>query len=276
MTASSLPDCVRFHDTELSIIDRDGQPWVTGPDIARALGMKDRRGVHNLWTRYKDEFTDRMATTVKMTVQGKSNPTTVRIFSPRGAQLIAMFTRTPKAKEFRRWVLDVLEGLEGLEQPAPAPVVVRGRELTRTDHRLINQRASAILQRFFPAVRDDLVLQAQAMLATGQVPDFAGMDVSDPRYFSACPDYTGFRKGTGIIRVQGRYVAFDATDWRVDAGARVVGLSVEDGRVVIADIADPLAGQSWFGRCMAASAPPGGLLRPVVVVLGRVVWEEGE
>lgn len=33
----------------------------------------------------------------------------MRVFSLRGAHLIGMFARTPKAKEFRRWVLDVLD-----------------------------------------------------------------------------------------------------------------------------------------------------------------------
>lgn len=32
-----------------------------------------------------------------------------RIFSLRGAHLLAMFSRTNKAKEFRKWVLDVLD-----------------------------------------------------------------------------------------------------------------------------------------------------------------------
>ncbi|GHK74011.1 hypothetical protein ECZU12_54220 [Escherichia coli] len=32
-----------------------------------------------------------------------------RVFSLRGAHLIAMFARTPVAKEFRRWVLDILD-----------------------------------------------------------------------------------------------------------------------------------------------------------------------
>lgn len=33
----------------------------------------------------------------------------MRVFSLRGAHLIAMFARTPVAKEFRRWVLDILD-----------------------------------------------------------------------------------------------------------------------------------------------------------------------
>ena len=34
----------------------------------------------------------------------------VRIFSPRGCYLLGMLARTERAKAFRRWVLDVLEG----------------------------------------------------------------------------------------------------------------------------------------------------------------------
>ena len=32
-----------------------------------------------------------------------------RVFSLRGAHLLAMFARTPVAKEFRKWVLDILD-----------------------------------------------------------------------------------------------------------------------------------------------------------------------
>ena len=33
----------------------------------------------------------------------------VRVFSLRGCHLLAMFSKTPVAKEFRRWVLDLIE-----------------------------------------------------------------------------------------------------------------------------------------------------------------------
>ncbi len=39
------------------------------------------------------------------------------IFSLRGAHLIAMFSRTAVAIEFRRWVLDVLDKEVGIGQP---------------------------------------------------------------------------------------------------------------------------------------------------------------
>lgn len=43
----------------------------------------------------------------------------VRIFSLRGCHLVAMFARTAVAKEFRKWVLDVLDK-EAQPQPAKA------------------------------------------------------------------------------------------------------------------------------------------------------------
>lgn len=42
----------------------------------------------------------------------------VHVFSLRGAHLIAMFARTPIAKEFRKWVLDVLD-----KELAATPIV---------------------------------------------------------------------------------------------------------------------------------------------------------
>ena len=47
--------------------------------------------------------------------------TKVRIFSLRGCHLLAMFARTPVAKAFRRWVLDVIEQY-GDRVPVAEPV----------------------------------------------------------------------------------------------------------------------------------------------------------
>jgi len=49
-----------------------------------------------------------MTETVKLTSSGNLHKE-VRIFSLRGAHLIAIFSRTKVAKEFRNWVLDVLD-----------------------------------------------------------------------------------------------------------------------------------------------------------------------
>lgn len=98
-----------FDDTVFSVVDRDGQPWLRGPEIANALGYERADAVARIHKRNADEFTQDMTDTVNLTVSGNLQSST-RIFSLRGAYLLGMFASTPPAKRFRRWVLDVLEG----------------------------------------------------------------------------------------------------------------------------------------------------------------------
>ncbi|MCK2042569.1 hypothetical protein KZO83_07690 [Chromohalobacter sp. TMW 2.2308] len=97
-----------FDGTEIDLITCDGEVWARGPQIGDALGYKDSSAVSRIYSRNKDEFTDTMTCTVKLTDQ-HGQLKEVRVFSLRGAHLVAMFARTPKAKAFRRWVLDVLD-----------------------------------------------------------------------------------------------------------------------------------------------------------------------
>ena len=50
-----------------------------------------------------------MSKTLNLRVLGNLGEITVRIFSLRGAHLVAMFARTQKAQSFRVWVLDLIE-----------------------------------------------------------------------------------------------------------------------------------------------------------------------
>lgn len=97
-----------FESTEFDVVDIHQIPWLRGPQIADALAMRDRRGIHDLYTRNADEFTDDMTQVIDLPTAGGIQP--VRIFSPRGCYLLGMLARTEKAKAFRSWVLDVLEG----------------------------------------------------------------------------------------------------------------------------------------------------------------------
>ena len=106
-----------FGDCRIEMITRDGELWARGTQIGGALGYGNPgKKIHELYTRHADEFTDSMTAVVKLP---DVNPQTgdagqvreVRIFSLRGAQLLAMFARTKAAKEFRRWVLDILDAL---------------------------------------------------------------------------------------------------------------------------------------------------------------------
>ena len=109
---SLLPTTLSFGETTLAIIDRHGEPWLTAADLARALGYSDTRKVTHLYRRHEDEFTSTMTYVLKLGTKGFGSGNSqkpIRIFSPRGCHLLAMLSRTPQAKAFRRWVLDVLE-----------------------------------------------------------------------------------------------------------------------------------------------------------------------
>lgn len=112
-----------FHTTQFDIVDRNGQPWLRSPQIAGALGYADASSINRIYARNADEFTDQMTGSVKLTDPNGILQET-RIFSLRGAHLLAMFARTSVAKEFRRWVLDVLEGkVELYSQPRITPAL---------------------------------------------------------------------------------------------------------------------------------------------------------
>lgn len=108
-----------FNDVQFDVIPRDGQPWVTSRQLAQALGYKDENSVRKIYERNKGEFSSMMTATVNMTVG--LTEVIVRIFSMRGCHLVGMFARTPVAKAFRRWVLDVIEQY-GDRVPVASPV----------------------------------------------------------------------------------------------------------------------------------------------------------
>lgn len=102
-----------FNEVNFSPMVQDGQTYLTSTELATALGYADTRSVTKIFNRYADEFTLKMTKIIESSqVVNLSTSNLViktRIFSLRGCHLIAMFARTPVAKEFRKWVLDVLD-----------------------------------------------------------------------------------------------------------------------------------------------------------------------
>lgn len=97
-----------FQNTTLSVINQNNQIWLTTKEIGKGLGYRNPSAdIANLYDRNADEFTPEMTALVEMQTAGGLQK--VRIFSLRGAHLIAMFARTKIAKAFRKWVLDVLD-----------------------------------------------------------------------------------------------------------------------------------------------------------------------
>lgn len=96
-----------FKNTTLSVISQNNQSFLTAIELGKALQYAHSDNVLRIYDRNADEFTAEMTALVEMKTAGGIQK--VRIFSLRGAHLIAMFARTKIAKEFRKWVLDVLD-----------------------------------------------------------------------------------------------------------------------------------------------------------------------
>jgi hypothetical protein len=124
----TMTTALAFNDVTFDIVDRNGTPWLKAGQVGQALGfVQPDAAISKLYKRNADEFTDEMTWTVNLVVQGQNRKT--RIFSPRGCHLLAMFASTPKAKEFRRWVLDVLDGKVAPRRPSPLNDNTRGGKI---------------------------------------------------------------------------------------------------------------------------------------------------
>ncbi len=109
-----------FGKVQFNVVDREGQSWLSARQIGQALGYSKPDKALNVYERNKDEFTESMTCTLNLGVQGQERK--VRIFSLRGAHLIAMFAHTKVAKDFRKWVLDVLDNLPEQSHPTNFPL----------------------------------------------------------------------------------------------------------------------------------------------------------
>lgn len=98
---------LNFHGVILTPVNDAPGTWLTASQIGYALKYADDKAVQRIYSRHADEFTDKMTGVVNLTTPSGKQAT--RVFSLRGAHLIAMFARTSVAKEFRRWVLDILD-----------------------------------------------------------------------------------------------------------------------------------------------------------------------
>jgi prophage antirepressor-like protein len=101
-----------FNDVNFTPVQQDNQIWLTAAELAKALGYAKSDAVTQVYERNKDEFNASMTLTLNLRVKGFGNGDSEkesRIFSLRGAHLIAMFSKTAIAKQFRKWVLDVLD-----------------------------------------------------------------------------------------------------------------------------------------------------------------------
>lgn len=157
-TPSTRASALSFRSTTFEIVDQHGQHWLKASDLARALGYAREDAVSRIYERNASEFHKGMTQTVNLTVSQNNGQLQreTRIFSLRGAHLLAMFARTSVAKEFRTWVLDVLEQQTANHSQPPETT-------SRID--LARQLAHAATAQVYQAVFD-------AVLKDGEPPHF--------------------------------------------------------------------------------------------------------
>ena len=108
-----------FNDVTLSPISHQNNLWIRAVELAHALGYAQENSVSRIYRSNSDEFTPDMTQVIEIFDGADSALSTkARIFSLRGCHLLAMFARTPVAKAFRKWVLDVLDRLAAEERAA--------------------------------------------------------------------------------------------------------------------------------------------------------------
>nr|WP_241610297.1 Bro-N domain-containing protein [Rosenbergiella epipactidis] len=143
-----------FHGVMLTPVNNVPGIWLTSADVAKALGYKSTKSISNLFSQYEDEFSQGMTMVIESVtngINGSSRRMKVRVFSLRGAHLIAMFARTPVAKEFRRWVLDILD-----REVTQSPIATR-----LSDDDIVSfcylqiwmEKAQRVSKEIYPAIR---------------------------------------------------------------------------------------------------------------------------
>jgi anti-repressor protein len=125
-----------FKGVQLSPVNDMDSVWFTSADLAAALKYKSTKSITNLFNQNNDEFSEGMTQVIESVtngINGSSRRMKVRVFSLRGAHLIAMFARTDVAKEFRRWVLDILDREVAIHTPALTEPSIRERHAYNVD-----------------------------------------------------------------------------------------------------------------------------------------------
>lgn len=147
-----------FNDFTFSPVTRDNQPWFKSSELARALGYKREDILSKLYRKNADEFTSDMTQIVENIaehrngVPGNLSDGRARIFSLRGCYALAMFARTPVAKAFRRWVLDVIEQY-GDKVPVAEPVTLNDELISASERAELKLIVDAKLSTYPAAVQ---------------------------------------------------------------------------------------------------------------------------
>jgi hypothetical protein len=111
-----------FDGQSFDVYDISGVSWIRGGQVCHTLGVTDRT-LKRLLKTHRAEFAPDKTGIVTVPTPGGAQQ--ARVFSPRGAALVAMLVSSPRAAAFRSWVLDTLEEKAAIPVPAlPAPLTI--------------------------------------------------------------------------------------------------------------------------------------------------------
>lgn len=129
---ASAPAVFHFQSSEVRTITRDGEPWFALADVANILGFSRSRNA----ARVLDD--DEKGAHILSTPGGDQE---VTIISESGVYALALRSRRPEAKPFRKWVTaEVLPAIrktgryEAANAAPPAPSFLNRRWLTTFDY----------------------------------------------------------------------------------------------------------------------------------------------
>ena len=142
-----------FNNTPISIINLNNQIWFTSSELAKILNYSSSKSVTDLYNKYSDEFTHCMSQVLESSTSGNYIKK-VRIFSLRGAHLIAMFSRTEIARDFRKWVLDILdkEVQKTTPQPSTSPIPIEPTDVKIETVKFYDQEIDVIFHENLPYI----------------------------------------------------------------------------------------------------------------------------
>lgn len=131
-----------FNGVTLTPIHHNTQIHLTASELAKALGYSQENAVTKIYNRNADEFSADMT---QIIVNPQLPNLGMRIFSLRGCHLVGMFARTPVAKEFRKWVLDVLAKEVGEPVITPInPQSAQSSKLSPSDYDIVRRAVQHI------------------------------------------------------------------------------------------------------------------------------------
>jgi|GEM_PF-4618858 len=133
---------VKYGIDPSNLIHEQGRYWMTAKEIGVALGYNDpANSINRLYSRHKEELES---------FKGRANltdhlgiPHETSIFNTDGMWLIALFANTPKAKKFRKFVVNMLKALERQEFIHVSEIEQWSRDIKRMKQDLTDLKISS-------------------------------------------------------------------------------------------------------------------------------------